>query len=244
MAMRFPPPSADADDARTRRSRRLGLALLLVVAVVGACTAEIDPSHGRAPDLTVDDVDPGASGGSGGVSSVRKEPTFECPVDERKDGEFCEVPGSTCEYGASANKQCNTILTCFGASFPEWRLRASQACAWEAQCPKAQIRDLEGNPCELGDPDGGLPPTPVTAADELVCNVADGVCACTTGPSGDGPRRWSCVFPSAECPTSRPLVGTRCTGSRWCDYGSCTFKQGLLMTCENGRWAAGGKTCP
>jgi hypothetical protein len=108
-------------------------------------------------------------------------------------------------------------------------------------CPdNADIASLDGKPCML-ETDAGV----VTDADEAVCTMTDGICACTTGRdlASAHPRRWVCIRPNSACPASRPSAGAPCEGLFWCDYGSCAFKRGLAMECKDGIWLTGGASC-
>ena len=42
---------------------------------------------------------------------------------------------------------------------------------------------------------------------------------------------------------SGPLAGQPCLGTAWCDYGSCSFKRGVLMECRGDVWISGGAPC-
>jgi hypothetical protein len=171
----------------------------------------------------------------------------DCPSQRPSENTFCNVPGSTCEYGSSADMSCNVTLACatdttFGSS---WIRRPHDSCASNL-CPTGDVASLDGKPCTLV-PDGGLEPDAEapTDADERMCGMSDGICTCTTGRDAAHAhaRMWICVKPIQTCPARRPLAGERCTGSAWCDYGSCKFKRGLAMQCQNGAWVTGGATC-
>lgn len=179
-----------------------------------------------------------------GVSAVSPtiRPALICPAGRPRENSSCAAPGSTCEYGESADRQCNAVLACTGVMVTTmaWTPRPNEAC-FSNICPvTTDITALDGKPCAL-DADGG----PVTDNDEAVCNMTDGICACTTGRDGatKHERRWVCVRPESVCPTNRPHLGASCNGSLWCDYGSCAFKRGLLMECSNDVWVAGGASC-
>ena len=165
-----------------------------------------------------------------------------CPESRPRENSSCAQPGATCEYGASADQACNTTLSCEGAAFASaWTPRAPQRCFVNV-CPESgDVSSLDGKPCTLEADDGEA----ITDADEAICNMTDGVCACTTGR--DGPsrheRRWACVRPISVCPPGRPMLGSSCTGTLWCDYGSCAFKRGSIMECVDGVWLTGGATC-
>ena len=164
-----------------------------------------------------------------------------CPRSQPRENSSCAQPGSTCEYGTNADPECNTTVACEGVSFEAaWTPRPRQTC-FSSVCPKSgDVSSLDGRPCDLTD-DGDA----ITDADEAICNMTDGVCACTTGRDGASrhERRWVCVRPIAVCPPGRPLLGSSCTGTLWCDYGSCAFKRGSIMECVEGGWLTGGATC-
>lgn len=206
------------------------------MALAGACGDVYADPDSDVPGTPVVVVD-------AGVGAISTDNTIVfCPKGRPRENSTCEAPGSTCEYGASADRQCNTVLACIGAAFSSraWTARPNEAC-FSSICPVAtDIATLDGKPCAL-DADGG----PVTDNDEAVCNMTDGICACTTGRDGASKheRRWVCVRPESGCPTSRPHLGASCSGSLWCDYGSCAFKRGLLMECSNSAWVAGGAPC-
>src|SRR5262249_20927759 len=90
---------------------------------------------------------------------------------------------------------------------------------------------IDGASCDLGDAGTG-------DEAEIQCVTPRGVCACTTGVDGAHahPRRWVCVPVGSNCPTSRPLLGAPCIGTRSCDYGACDFKRGARMICEDDVW--------
>ena len=145
------------------------------------------------------------------------------------------------EYGSSADPECNMTLACEGSQFEAaWAPRPRGTCFSDI-CPESgDVGSLDGKPCALESDSSAI-----TDADEAVCNMADGVCACTTGRDGASwhERRWSCVKPISVCPPNRPVLGSACTGTLWCDYGSCAFKRGSVMECVQGIWLTGGATC-
>jgi hypothetical protein len=229
--------SARATRGRLRASRRI-LASIATAAVIVAVLA-------GCGDIYADPEDPAIPPSSQEDAAVSPPPEapVECPPDRPRENGPCFAIGSTCEYGRSADELCNTVLSCRGSpNDGYWEANTNDQCHARACPAAAEIATLDGKPCSLGEPDGG----PVTDADEAICNVTDGVCACTTGPNGASahPRRWTCVRPISMCPTSRPLAGHPCSGGLYCDYGTCEFKRGPLMECKNGTWLLGGKTCP
>jgi hypothetical protein len=199
-------------------------------------------------DVYADVEDNDSEGSIGGISvdagfpsMAPPETPLSCPGARPRENGPCSNFGSSCEYGKSADPECNSTLACRGApSGGAWEPRTADPC-WQNACPKdADVAALDGKPCSLPS-DGGV----VSDVDEAVCNVPDGVCACTTGRDGKTAhaRMWVCVRPISVCPANRPLAGQPCSGGLWCDYGSCSFKRGLLMECKDGLWLPGGAPC-
>lgn len=158
-------------------------------------------------------------------------------IPPQTDDGRCELSGAVCEYGTSPDRNCNEVYTCPSES-EAWRQLPGERCASFDECPKNQpISAIEGLPCGF---DGG-----VSDADELHCNMSDGVCACTTGRGGTDvhPRQWVCTKPLSACPLVRPNQGQPCQGGMVCDYGSCRSKRGMAMTCIRGVWGATSIDC-
>jgi hypothetical protein len=140
--------------------------------------------------------------------------------------------------------QCNKTYACtsdVGSAY--WLERSTDHCA-KSLCPTeaADIESLDGQPCTLPVTDAAPP----SDADEAVCGMTNGVCACTTGPDAQHAhdRRWVCAKASSGgCPVARPRAGEGCVGNLWCDYGSCQWKRGLLMQCQDNHWITGGAPC-
>jgi hypothetical protein len=148
----------------------------------------------------------------------------------------CELGGAICEYGTSPDRNCNQVFSC-ASDLETWRLLPSERCS-ASECPKNQaVAAVDGAPCGF---DGGA-----NDADEMLCNMTDGVCACTTGRGGNDvhPRRWVCTKPLAACPLLRPNEGQPCQEGMICDYGSCRSKRGLAMVCVSGVWGATTLDC-
>ena len=215
----------------------IGFAIgIVLVTACGDVYADPDPPEDTMVDAAVAIQDAGPS------SPVFPSDTLpRCPQTRPRENSGCAQPGSVCEYGPSADSECNTTVACEGAAFSAaWAPRPHDGC-FSNVCPESgDVSTLDGKPCQL-DADGGA----ITDADEAVCNMTDGVCACTTGRDGatTHERRWVCVKPLSVCPPNRPLLGRACSGSLWCDYGSCAFKRGLVMECIEGLWLTGGATC-
>ncbi|MCW5833907.1 MAG: hypothetical protein KIS78_16015 [Labilithrix sp.] len=214
------------------RRRAVSAALVVVLAACGDVYADPDPPEvdlGGVPLTDAAAVFPG-------------DTTATCPLTRPRENSPCPVAGTTCEYGTSADRQCNAVLVCEGSDhLAAWSLRPNDAC-FAGVCPAgADVAALDGAPCSL-EADGGA----VTDDDEAICNMTDGTCACTTGHDGTTrhERRWVCVRPLSDCPPGRPRHGETCSGGLWCDYGSCTSKRGAVMECTNGVWQMGGAACP
>jgi hypothetical protein len=180
-----------------------------------------------------------ASSSSGSIPPTKIAPT-PCPGSVHDNGP-CEVVGSACEYGDSSDLDCNTTYQCtrdptYG---PYWAEVKSPHCA--GKCPDpAQIAD--GAPCTIPNPpDSGISNESL----ELQCPGPDTLCACTTGPDGAHlhERKWVCVKAGEGCPLERPNAGTQCLGDRSCDYGSCEFKRGTGMVCDQGVWEVEARPC-
>lgn len=152
--------------------------------------------------------------------------------------DVCNTNTGTCEYGASADRHCNRAFTCQNN---EWAESPSAGChAGTCPGPGTLIADIEGRPCTLDADAGATGPEA-----EAVCNVVGGVCACTTGSKGEQhTRRWVCSAPLIRsCPLERPLIGSRCSGSTYCDFGACRAKRGMAMACLDDRWHVVPPTC-
>lgn len=190
-----------------------------------------------------------ADADAGEASAVFPNDTIPtCPTKRPRENSFCGATGSVCEFGESADMECNGLLACRGSPGDGyWEPRSNETCH-RSTCPvEGDVASIDGKPCALAaspfsDADAGVP----TDADEAVCNMTDGLCACTTGRDAKTAheRRWVCVRPISVCPPKRPMAGQPCTGSLYCDYGSCAFKRGLSMECKGGIWLTGGAPCP
>ena len=218
-------------------SARVVLLAPLLIAFGAACgDVYAEPGAGPPPESAVFQSDASAV--------FPRELPSSCPAQRPQVNAPCSVPGSTCEYGASPDMQCNRVFACVaGVGGNAWLERPSDRCLARA-CPKepADTLTLDGRPCDLGDADAGA----ITDADEVVCPMSNGICACTTGPDGAHAhaRQWVCVRPTtADCRARRPRAGEACSGDLWCDYGSCKFKRGVLMQCTSGIWLTGGASC-
>ncbi|AKU96739.1 hypothetical protein AKJ09_03403 [Labilithrix luteola] len=200
-------------------------------------------------DLYADPIPTTPPAAGSPVVGIPEDPQVSNPVDTRaacgtlrpKSNDPCVNVGQTCEYGTSPDSRCNELLVCEQTTGgPGWFARPWNACS-RSLCPDGgRVANLDGTPCTL-DAGAGA-----SDADELVCPMSDGFCACTTGPDAAHAheRRWSCQKPDPGCPTQRPLVGQSCfRADLTCDYGSCVFKEGRRMTCNGRRWDTGDSSC-
>jgi hypothetical protein len=214
---------------------------VLVALLAAACgdlyadpvqTLSFSPDFVGGPNIAVD-----------AAASIPRDSVFPCPQVAPTEGTpNCNKAGAACEYGSSPDMRCNTTLSCvpdedFGST---WTARPSILCP-TYQCPTGSTGSIEGTACGFPTTDAGGP----ADADELVCPMEDGVCACTTGTDAlhAHARRWVCVKPTGNCPMTRPLAGQRCSGQGSCDYGSCGFKRGVRMECSSSVWTTGSATC-
>lgn len=210
-------------------------AVLVVVAAAACGDVYAEPDGENLPVPRVD-----------GRAILPKDVLGQCPAQRPNENGPCSFAGSTCEYGPSPDMQCNKTYACTPDSFGQYWLERSTDRCTKSVCPTdpADIESLDGKPCSLADNanDAG----PITDADEAICAMTNGICACTTGPDAQRghERRWVCIRPNVGgCPTTRPRAGEGCAGNLWCDYGSCKWKRGLLMQCKENQWLTGGAPC-
>lgn len=172
-----------------------------------------------------------------------KTPPVPCPrtATNAAENSPCERANATCEFGTSPDQQCNAVFVCnsdqsYGLYWTEQT--APHDCPYV--CPAAE-QIVDGQPCTLDDPTGGTP----SEDDEVVCTTSHGTCACTTGPDAahKHARVWVCAAPAQGCPLARPLLNQICLGEQSCDYGACSFKRGLKMTCKDDVWQIEAPTC-
>ena len=221
------------------------LATLASLAVLAAACGDLysDPPVGPtelAP--SIEQAPNGPSVAFDASAGAARDIAPSCPDIRGVEGALCNSLGSTCEYGSSPDQRCNTTLSCTpqSNSGETWVARPSLLCP-SYECPRGPSAPIAGTPCALPAEDGGTP----SDADELVCPMSDGICACTTGtdPAHAHARVWVCVKPATACPLTRPLVGAVCDQLRTCDYGSCAFKQGMKMECNGIAWASASASC-
>jgi hypothetical protein len=215
------------------RSRFGGAALWMFAstAMVGGLLFGCDQVY--ADPVTTPFFSPFSGIPDSGLTSTRIPPVACRSVPE--ENAPCSRVGAICESGKSPDKMCNAVFVCaddrtYGSY---WTEESPGGCS--ETCPDRSLI-VEGAPCDI---DGG------TEA-ELHCTTPLGTCACTTGRDGAHAhaRMWVCVKPAdTTCPPDMPLLGAPCFGQRVCDYGSCAFKRGFRMICEDDVWQTEGAPC-
>lgn len=228
-----------------RSSRRAAAVTLTTSALAGACNLndEYYPSPGF-----------GGGGGSFLDAGSRSEPSHAC--DDPQEGTSCSAIGSryaTCETKLHANQACNARLHCDHA----WSAEPARKQDCPTDCPSTYVADL---------PDGCSAPN----ADALICEYPEGTCGCAPvrpdrpsspdggadggedvedagevdggGDAGSTVYEWKCVTAEPGCPRTRPRAGAPCTRRIDCDYGSCVFEDGVVMTCT-GEWSIRTPAC-
>jgi hypothetical protein len=205
---------------------------------VGADASVADGPSDDGADATSSCVGFGCAGDAGDELVL----LASCPATPPAVGSSCVGEGA-CEYGPNWFLTCNLVMWCAQG-------------IWHAppQYP---------NPCSVKDA-GVCPATwaEATATDAswgrgigscpaLECQYPQGSCACLSCGAGQGQVReqllygfWSCFAATAQCPSPRPDLGTRCDSDASCNYGgSCCTGQNLQ--CTGGMWHGySGQVCP
>ena len=204
-----------------------------------------------ACNLSDDDfLTPGPFGGSGGIPTAVPTQTPEpvLPCTYATEGYACNYGGpNLCENGKSGNANCNDLLKCNGY---EWELESIVKTKREA--------GVCSNTCPAEPTPGAACDTPSSRG--LICDYQLTTCGCGVlagdagkkdagkpeggtdsgfvdgGKADAGPYVWTCVEPGPGCPRVRPRIGTPCVKPITCDYGSCTFDDGLSVRCSGGYW--------
>jgi hypothetical protein len=160
-----------------------------------------------------------------------------CPGAAPSQGGACGPQGIACEYGTAATLECNTLATCNGGRWevvvPDMTKSACQNGP-AADCPASFMAVPVGEHCDVY---------------EVACDFPQGRCACTVRQSptvtdASAQATWICPSPGSGCPLPRPDLGTACTGSAECDYGTCAIPGATAQTCTNGVWTEEGTACP
>jgi hypothetical protein len=223
-------------------ARSFALAIVSAVALSACGDSYADAfGTGGAPEA-VPTASAGAAVDSGAI--VPHDKILACPDRRPDENSPCAAPGAACEYGSSPDPACNATIACTSTldGSSAWTRRPSGPASCSAgECPSGSTASIAGKPCDAPHVDGGAP----RPADELVCTMSDGTCACTTGPDAthEHARVWVCSTPRPPCPVRRPLAGEACGERLSCDYGSCDWKRGVRMECSDGVWLTGGGTC-
>ncbi len=199
-----------------------------------ACGESHESGDASLPDGTIGDSRAADSSATDSGTRPRDSGTLvpDCPSAIPADGDHCDHPGLSCEYGDDWSSRCNYLAQCWvgGPSDGTWMVRDPDPTV----CP---------TPTTLGP---GCPPEPpsgtCTESDPTdLCVYGDAHCVCypfvSSGPGGTTTYQWRCDDPSlAECPPNRPRVGSACTlEGETCTYAVCNFGGGTY--CSDGVWS-------
>jgi len=193
----------------------------LAVAALAACGGDVfSPTDGGNSN------DGGGTSDGGGTNDGGL--TIDCPSSIPSSGANCAKEGLECEYGTSAELQCNTLATCQGG---HWNVvpPVPDACQPpSSKCPPsfAQVPVDQACPDAVG----------------TTCDYPQGTCGCTDYFGGPVPAdaaaaaRWYCDNPAPGCPMPRPRIGSPCSQEgQECNYSPCT-PSGTGTLCQNGTW--------
>lgn len=200
-------------------------AALACLVACGGSTASINDAGSDSGGGGNDAANDGGGGGG------------PCPSSAPNAGSAC-TKQVVCEYGSSANRACNVVATCNGAT---WSLSTpAPSCGGKnpPKCPATYASVPKGASCSDAYPTD--------------CTYPEGICSCTPGAGGPVPldasaaATWHCDVPSdSKCPSPRPKIGSACaTPNQLCDYGACIFPDGTAMKCESGYWNQADVPCP
>jgi hypothetical protein len=231
--------AAPTRSAALKRTLAARITIVIALVGVGCTTAYADP---------IDAVTPGPATLPGAViaapgSALGADDLF-CTYKRPIEGASCSFPGAACEYGGSPDLTCDAIVDCLGVGNGEssWSTRAPNPECVPHDCPSSYGDIVAGSPCDI-DIDGA----PAGDSAEYLCAYDQGTCGCTTGVDGAHAhaRQWECTgAASFVCPKQRPAIGTACSGTMICDYGSCLFKHGTAVECAGSHWLATVIDCP
>jgi hypothetical protein len=71
------------------------------------------------------------------AGSFEDEAIVVCPPNRPRENSICQAVGSACEYGGSADRECNGVLVCRGAeSQSYWDRQGNGRCSRNT-CPTA-----------------------------------------------------------------------------------------------------------
>lgn len=199
---------------------------LLPLLLLGACSSSSSPPA----DAGTPETSPPVDAATDGTVTV-------CPGATPTQGGACGPQGLACEYGTATTQECDTVATCNGGRWevvaPDMTKSACQTGP-ASECPSSFTTVPVGQHCDFYP---------------LVCDYAQGRCACTVRQSptvtdASAQATWICPSPSGGCPLPRPDLGTPCTGNAECDYGTCAIPGATAQTCTGGVWTEEGTACP
>lgn len=217
------------------RMRTLLTTLLLSAVGVGCGGSVSGASHdGGGPDVFNDAKNPQDGGGPNedgpiGDSEISDAEPWSavCPASAPTVGSACSQDMLFCEYGdAWWNVACDTVVRCYGG---QWiHAEAGGSGCLPAPGPNPPACPTSGTaigPC----PEAGL-----------TCNYLQGVvCQCLTAAAApDAGPKWDCI-PEPGCPTTRPRLGSPCTGGVSCTYELCAY----MEICQNDVWQPQSYSC-
>jgi len=153
-----------------------------------------------------------------------------CPASPASVGQACDIPDLPdlqCEYGDSPwSVGCDTVLQCNAGTWAVAQPDAESGC---------QPRPA-ANPAACPSPYVYPGPTAACSPAGTSCEYPAGAgCSCATQ---SGTTTWTC-FPQAGCPTSRPRLGTACSGTAASNCWYLSKGCGYIENCIQGFWQGG-----
>ncbi len=194
------------------------------LALASACSSSSSSPGQTATSDASSPVDAGSDGAA----------TMGCPTAAPTSGEACGPQGIVCEYGGANVVVCDTVATCNGG---RWELTAATKsdCVGTSDpiCPTAMSAVPIGHHCDMLG---------------ATCDYPTGRCACTVRESptvydASAQATWICPSPNGGCPLPRPMLGTACSGTTECDYGTCAIPNATAQACTNGIWVQQNTAC-
>jgi len=191
----------------------------------GCSSSSNTPADAGKPDTgTPEDAGPDAT-------------VIGCPAATPQQGSACGPQGIVCEYGTATTQECDTVATCNGGRWevvvPDMTKSACQTGP-ASECPASFSAVPVGQHCDFYEVD---------------CDYPQGRCACTVRQSptvtdASAQATWICPSPGSGCPLPRPDLGTPCTGTAECDYGTCAIPGATAQTCTAVLWTQESTACP
>jgi hypothetical protein len=176
----------------------------------------------------------GSPTGDGGQDAAADSPTANdggtpppCPSSPPAPNGACTSNGTKCEWGTNPDPNCNQIFICMNGSWVDQT--SGTICAPQSDCPTSYA---------------SVPVNQNCTENNLSCAYPQGECICTQAFGGVERQTpaWDCFPAETGCPAPRPDIGTSCTGTVQCDYGSCSG--GVSLSCVNGIWQEAAVLCP